>query len=79
MTNPLENICEKLTHIHIVVHTWWYWHICKGEEVRVVVNQLREEKKVFRCTPNYRMALDLELCIDTLCFGSNMQVGCVAL
>ena len=60
VANPLENVCEKLTHIHMVVYTWWYWHICKGEEVRVVVNQLREEKKVFWCTPNYRMVLGLE-------------------
>ena len=33
MANPLENVCEKLTHIHMVVYTWWCWHICKGEEV----------------------------------------------
>ena len=78
VTNPLENICEKLTHIHMVVHTWWCWHICKGE-VRVVVNQLREERKVFRCTPNYRMVLGLEYCFDPLWFGSSMHVGCVAL
>jgi hypothetical protein len=24
-----------LTHIHMVVYTWWCWHICKGEEVGV--------------------------------------------
>ena len=64
MANPLENVCEKLTHIHMVVHTWWCWHICKGEEVRVVVNQLREEKMVFRCTPNYRMVFGLEYYFD---------------
>jgi hypothetical protein len=29
----LENICEMLTHLHMIVYTWWCWHICKGEEV----------------------------------------------
>jgi hypothetical protein len=40
--NPLKNICEKLTHMHIVVYTWWCWHICKEEvgeekELKVLV------------------------------------------
>ena len=26
-------IVKMLTHIHIVVYTWWCWYICKGEEV----------------------------------------------
>ena len=34
-----------LTHIHMVVYTWWYWHIYKGEVVGVVVDQLSEEKE----------------------------------
>ena len=68
-----------LTHLHLVVYTWWCWHICKGEVVGVELDQLGEEREVFRCTPNYRMALDLEFFIDPLHFGSNMQVGCVAL
>ena len=55
-----------LTHLYLVVYTWWCWHICKGEEVRVVVNQLREEKKVFRCTLNYRIVLGLEYYFDPL-------------
>jgi hypothetical protein len=63
---------KMLTHIHMVVYTWWCWHICKGEVVGVEFDQLREEKKVFQCTPNYRMALRLKFCIDPLCFGSNM-------
>jgi hypothetical protein len=33
VTNPMENICEKLTHVHKLVNTWWCWHICKDEEV----------------------------------------------
>ena len=44
MTNPLENVCEKLTRIHMVVYTWWCWHIYKGEEVGVDVDQLGKEK-----------------------------------
>ena len=27
---PLGNDCEKLTHIHMVVYTWWCWHFYKG-------------------------------------------------
>jgi hypothetical protein len=63
---------EMLTHIHMVVYTWWCWHICKGEVVEVELDQLGEEKMVFWCTSNYKMALRLEFCIDLLCFGSNM-------
>ena len=63
----------------MVVYTWWYWHICKGEVVGVELDQLGEEGKVFWCAPNYVMALGLELCIDPLCFGSNIQVGSIAL
>ena len=67
-----------LTHLHLVVYIWWSWHIYKGEVVGVELDQLGEERG-FLCTLNYRMALDLEFYIYPLCFGSNMQVGCVAL
>ena len=71
---------KMLTHLHLVVYTWWCWHICNGEVVGVELDQLGEEReRFFRCTPNYRMALDLEFCIDPLWFGSNMLVGCVSL
>ena len=63
----------------MMMYTWWCWHICKGEIIGVELDQLGEEKKVFRCTVNYGMVLGLEFYIDPLCFGSNMQVGCVAL
>ena len=29
----------------MVVHIWWCWYICKGEEVRVDEDKLGEEKK----------------------------------
>ena len=45
MTNPLENICEKPTHMHKMVITWWCWHICKGEVVGVETDQVGEEKE----------------------------------
>ena len=66
-----------LTHLHLAVYTWWRWHICKGEVVGVELDQLGEEKKVFRCTLNYGMVLGLEFYIDPLCFASYLQVGCV--
>ena len=34
-----------LTHIYMVVYSWWCWHIYKGEEVGVDVDQLGEETK----------------------------------
>ena len=47
----MKNICEKLTHIHMVVYTWWCWHICKGEEVGVDVDQLGEGTEARVRTP----------------------------
>ena len=31
-------IVKMLTHIHMVVYTWWGWHIYKGDEVGVDVD-----------------------------------------
>ena len=46
MANPLENDCENAnTHTH-VVYTWWCWHIYKGDEVGVDVDQLGDEMVV---------------------------------
>ena len=39
-------IVKMLTHIHIVVYTWWCWHIYKGDEVGVDVDQLGDETEV---------------------------------
>ena len=36
-------IVKMLTHIHMVVYTWWCWHIYKGDEVGVDVDQLSDE------------------------------------
>ena len=46
---------KMLTHIHMVVYTWWCWHIYKGEEVRVDVDQLGEEIEVKQVTVSDRM------------------------
>jgi hypothetical protein len=70
---------KMLTYLHMMVYTWCCWHIYKGEVVGVKLDQLGEERKVFRCALNYVMTLGLEFCIDPLCFGLNMQVGCVSL
>jgi hypothetical protein len=35
-----------LTHMHMVVYTWWCWHIYKGKEIGVRMDQLGEETKV---------------------------------
>jgi hypothetical protein len=63
---PFENICEMLTHMHMVVYTWWCWHICKGEGVGVDFDQLGEGRKVLRCSPDTRMALGVEYYFDPL-------------
>jgi hypothetical protein len=39
-----------LTHMHMVVYTWWCLHIYKGEEVGVEVDQLDEETEAKRLT-----------------------------
>ena len=77
--NPLKNDCEMLTHMHMVLFTWWCCHICKGKRVGVDVDQLWEAKKVFRFSPEMRWSLGVEYCFDPLCFGSSIQLGCVAL
>ena len=41
-----EIIVKMLTHIHIVVYTWWCWHISKGVEVDV--DQLGDGTEVRR-------------------------------
>ena len=39
-----------LTHKHMVVYTWWCWHIYKGEDVRVETDQLDEETEAKQVT-----------------------------
>ena len=70
---------KMLTDIHMMVFTWWCWHICKGKGVGVDVDQLEEERKVFRYSPDTWMALGVEYYFDPLCSGSNIQFGCVVL
>ena len=41
-------IVKMLTHIHIVVYTWCCWHIYKGDEVGVDVDQLSDGTEVRR-------------------------------
>ena len=44
-------IVKLLTHIHMVVYTWWGWRIYKGDEVGVDVDQLSEEMEAKEETP----------------------------
>jgi hypothetical protein len=39
---------KMVTHIHMVVYTWWCWHIYKRNVFGVEVDQLDEEKEVKR-------------------------------
>jgi len=70
---------KTLTHRHIVVYTWWCWHICKGEGVGVDFDQLGEEREVFWCSSDIRMAFRLKYCFDPFCFGLSIHMDCVAL
>jgi hypothetical protein len=47
-----------LTHLHMMVYTWWCWHIYKGEGVGVQLDQLREEKRLFGVLRTMRWLLD---------------------
>jgi hypothetical protein len=47
-------IVKMLTHIHIMVYTWWCWHIYKGEEVGVEIYQLGEETEMKQVTMSDR-------------------------
>ena len=62
--NPLKMIVKMLTHMHMMVYTWWCWHICKGKGVGVDVDQLGEGREGFRCSPDFWMALGVEYCFD---------------
>ena len=68
-----------LTDMHMVVYTWWCWHICIGKGVGNDVDQLEEERNAFRCSSDTRMALGVEYCYDLFCFGSFFHFGCVLL
>ena len=39
-------IMKMLTPIHMMVYTWWCWHIYKEDEVGVDVDQLGEEMEM---------------------------------
>jgi len=74
-----KNHCEMLTHMHMVVYTWWCWHFCKGEGVGVDFDQLGEERETFWCSLDIRMAFRLKYCFDPLFFGLSIHMDCIAL
>ena len=41
-------IVKMLTHIQMMVYTWWCWHIYKGDEVGVDEDQLGDEMEARR-------------------------------
>jgi hypothetical protein len=42
VANSLKIIVKMLIYIHMVVYTWWCWHIYEGEVFGVEVDQLNE-------------------------------------
>jgi hypothetical protein len=51
-------VVKMLTHLHMMVYTWWCWHIYKGEGVEVELDQLGEEKRLFDVLRTMRWLLD---------------------
>jgi hypothetical protein len=51
-------VVKMLTHLHMMVYTWWCWHIYKREDVGVDLDQLREEKKGFGVLRTLGWSLD---------------------
>jgi hypothetical protein len=45
---------KMLSHMHMMVYTWWCWYIYKGEEVGVKTNQLGEETEARQVTVSDR-------------------------
>ena len=41
-------IVKMLTQIHMVVYTWWCWHIYRGDEVGIDVDPLDVETEARR-------------------------------
>jgi hypothetical protein len=37
VVNSFKMILKTLTHMHMVVYTWWCWHICKDFERKIKV------------------------------------------
>jgi hypothetical protein len=46
---------RMLTHMYMVVYTWWCRHIYNGEEVGVETNQLGEETEAGQVTVSDQM------------------------
>ena len=62
-----------LTHMHMVVYTWWCWHICKGEGVGVETDQLDEETEAKQVTVSDRTLASVGLACSVS--GSREQAG----
>jgi len=38
---------KMLTHLHMVVYTWWCWHICKEKVLELILINLEKREKYF--------------------------------
>ena len=70
-----ENNCENAnTQAHSVVGTF-----AKKKMLELMLINLGKQERFFWCSSKTRLALGVEYCFDPLCFGSNIQLGCVVL
>jgi hypothetical protein len=45
-------IVKMLTHMHMMVYTWWYWHTWwYGKVLELILINL-EKRDIFRCASN---------------------------
>ena len=56
-------IVKMLTHMHMMLFTWWCWHICKGEGVGVDVDQLVGKRNDGRTVCRYNSFLSREIAV----------------
>ena len=54
----MENICEKLTHIHMVVHTWWCGTFAKENKLELLRINLEKRKRFFGVLQTIGWSLD---------------------
>jgi hypothetical protein len=75
VVNSLKMIVKMLALIHMVVCTWWCWHIYKGEVFGIEMGQLGEEMEEKVVTVSDR-TLDLSLCPVTHSRGGVALASC---
>jgi hypothetical protein len=43
----LKNDCERLTHLHKMVYTWWCWYFAKEAVLELIMLNLEKSERFF--------------------------------